>query len=210
MTLPASTSYRKPASNWNGFEAYKIYCALKAHFLSSFDYVKYKGRIKQTLEHYQNRKDRQFFERLAKKYRRQDYAEMLIANFVHNPNMWVGDAIDLHATEVYNKWKGIIESLTYRFERDIEHLHNNGGVIESLASKHHQFPPIVIKAFQGDITIETCVIIDQLTGFLDRANTKLSDEQWWIFRYKLLKKYQAIMSFDISHFQPTIRSILTK
>jgi len=50
------------------FEAYKIYHALKLHFTSDYDYTKYHGKAKVTVDSYLKRKDRPFFAKVARKY----------------------------------------------------------------------------------------------------------------------------------------------
>ena len=42
------------------YEAYKIYHALKLHFNSDYDYTKYNGKAKVTVDSYLKRKDRTF------------------------------------------------------------------------------------------------------------------------------------------------------
>ena len=43
------------------YEAYKIYHALKLHFNSDYDYNKYHGKAKVTVDSYLKRKDKPFF-----------------------------------------------------------------------------------------------------------------------------------------------------
>ena len=50
------------------YEAYKIYHALKLHFNSDYDYNKYNGKAKVTVDSYLKRKDRPFFAKVARKY----------------------------------------------------------------------------------------------------------------------------------------------
>ena len=50
------------------YDAYKIYHALKLHFNSEYDYNKYNGKAKVTVDSYLKRKDKPFFARVARKY----------------------------------------------------------------------------------------------------------------------------------------------
>ena len=46
------------------YDAYKIYHALKLHFNSEYDYNKYNGKAKVTVDSYLKRKDKPFFARV--------------------------------------------------------------------------------------------------------------------------------------------------
>ena len=43
------------------FEAFKIYLAMKTHFNSEYDFIKYKGKVSPKKETYYNRRDRRTF-----------------------------------------------------------------------------------------------------------------------------------------------------
>ena len=50
------------------FDCYKIYLALKNHFTrDSYDYHKYNGRTRATVEAFYKRKDRFWFEKMCRK-----------------------------------------------------------------------------------------------------------------------------------------------
>ena len=52
--------------------------------------------------HFENRKDKFFFFKLAK---RNDYKEFLLANMVNNPDVWIGDLIDSEtANDNFMQW----------------------------------------------------------------------------------------------------------
>ena len=72
------------------FEAYKIYTAVKNHFvLDSYDYFKYNKKINLSYNSFLNRRDKIFFAKLGK--RKEDYLEdFLVSNFLHDPKMWIG------------------------------------------------------------------------------------------------------------------------
>lgn len=53
---------------FNGFEAYKIWCAAKAHYLSDYDILKYNWKFKVGEDTFRLHRDRFLFERLAKEY----------------------------------------------------------------------------------------------------------------------------------------------
>ena len=64
------------------FEAFSMYIALKNHFTQKrFDYLKYNGKSRMTQKSFDKRKDKIFFQKLAK---HEDVQGFLIANFIKN------------------------------------------------------------------------------------------------------------------------------
>jgi hypothetical protein len=53
------------------FESYKLYNALKLHFESGYDAVKYNFKSNVTPKSFFNRKDKYFFAKLAKKHNKE-------------------------------------------------------------------------------------------------------------------------------------------
>ena len=65
---------------------------------------------------YQNRNDVFYFESLAKDLKKHDEVEgFLVANFVYNPSMWIGEMYGDECKRVFTEWKKQIESLSYNF-----------------------------------------------------------------------------------------------
>ena len=51
------------------FDAYQVYTAIKLHFSSSrYDYFKFDGKTKVSIEKFLQRNDRYFFEKISNKY----------------------------------------------------------------------------------------------------------------------------------------------
>jgi hypothetical protein len=155
------------------FEVYELYLAIKMHFTQpSYDYFKYSGKVKSNIESFNKRKDRYFFEKLSRKKTKKDIIEYFVSNFIEtsDPNkMWVGE-MKSSGDENYTKWKGRIQSFTYLFEQDLNLLTDNCHLFEAIVSKSGH--PKSIKSYlAGKISLETLVVLDDLTSF----TSKLSD-----------------------------------
>ena len=66
------------------YDAYKIYHALKLHFTSNYDYSKYHGKTKVSVDSFLKRNDRPFFGKVARTYK-DDTKDFFISNFIVNP-----------------------------------------------------------------------------------------------------------------------------
>ena len=73
------------------FESYMLYNALKLHFESSYDAVKYNFKSNVTPSSFFKRKDKYFFAKLAKKYNG-ELKDFYISQFI-NTEKYVGDMI---------------------------------------------------------------------------------------------------------------------
>ena len=107
-------------STRDAFELYSYYMAIKKHFTSTYDFVKYGGKMRLTVDGFENRKDKFFFYKLSK---RKDAKDFILANILKKPDLWIGNLIDSHeAEEVYTEWSKRQQSLTYTFKNDLDEL----------------------------------------------------------------------------------------
>ena len=75
-----------------GMKAYQRYQALRLHFTTDYDFIKYGGKIRQiSAESFMKRKDIFFFQRLERRYKDEELTEYFVANFVSRSGVkWIG------------------------------------------------------------------------------------------------------------------------
>ena len=206
-----------------GFDVYKTYLALKRHFNSDrYNYFNYsfKNRgVSARYTTYQNRNDRYFFENLAKELRKHEEVEgFLVSNFVYNSDMWVGEMYGDEAKRTHNKWKNIIESLTYQFTQDINELRslienfNNRelglqlGFNRIFTVEEGQHPILLEEILGKRINIESAIIMDKILQFTDFWNKNILDKVVWPDVYRLMIKYEPFLKIDdISKFKKIMK-----
>lgn len=185
----------------SAFEAYKDYLALKNHFSkTNYDYIRYNGKTGVKESSFFNRKDKLFFEKLAK---RPDYHDFLIANLSHNHKLWIKEiAYSDEADKRYTEWKKRNQSLSYLFKTEItKHLILPFNDNFSCKDGH---PHIMRSYLGGDICLETLCILIDLThsiGFLD--NRMEYDPVWEELSLKV-KKYTPFIKYDKEKFKKII------
>lgn len=177
-----------------GYEAYKLYVALKNHFNSdTYDFFRYGGKTRANAKSFDARHDKYFFSKLAK---HKDIERYIVANIVEdNPNVWVGDlANEQRAEDNYKKWLGRQESLTYTFMNDLDQLdpvYNNNLIVEK--SQH----PLLLKLYiKKKIHIETLIILDDLCGFFRHWNKQIEEDIIWPMVYRKCKKYRPFLKYN--------------
>ena len=190
-----------------GFVTYAMFHALKLHFTSdSYDYVKYNGKTNVTKTTFSTRKDKYSFYRLSRKFGLTELKDYYIANFLVDDVQWVGDILGPESEENYKKWQKRIQSLTYTFENDIIRLLDRvDDPNELLMVRKNEFPLLMQYATQGDIALETLIILDDLMNFFPMWEKEIYDDIVWPnFKIKCMK-YKPFLHYDKNKFKQILK-----
>lgn len=180
------------------FEAYATYLAVKNHFdRDGYDYFKYCGKVPVKLESFYARKDRYFFEKLARNHGA-DLVDFLVANFMANDKVYSRDLTHEEAERVYRDWNKRTSSLTYQFQQELEKIEDLRGAI---AVKDGQHPLLLKMYMKGEVSAETVLVIDSFVGFIDKWNDSLDDKILWPSVRRKLIKYKPFFKFDREKFK---------
>lgn len=190
------------------FDTYKTYLALKSHFTKdSYDYHKYQGKSRASLQSFYKRKDRYWFEKLSRQKEDKEVIDFFVANFVSctDPqNAWIGDMIK-EGESRYKSWQKRIQSLSYLFKEESEQLFEDKFEEVFDCSKGH---PLLLKMFLvGKISIETLVIYDRIFLFGKDFDNKLKDPVWETVSLKM-KKYSPFLHIDVFHYKKILKQIV--
>jgi hypothetical protein len=157
----------------NGYLAYQIYQSLKLHFTTDYDAVKYNYKTAVRQDTFEKRRDRYFFEKLSRRFNREQLIDYFTANLIENSNVWIGDMSD----DVYKAYVARYDKLTYMFDQDIKKMSNKGYTFEDLCTVTEDFSqnPLLEALRSSEINVETVVLLDILVNFLKRVRSVLSD-----------------------------------
>jgi len=177
------------------FESYKLYNALKLHFETDYDAVKYNFKSNVSSQSFFKRRDKYFFAKIAKHYEK-DLKGYYIANFKHGVS-YVGEMVNEVGEKNYIEHKKTLESLTRVFQNDINKLSEQKMEFDDLfKSEDGQHPLIIQLWMQEEITLETVVILNSLIGFIPRESKKISDTLIWPDIKRKIEKYTPFVNFD--------------
>lgn len=191
------------------FDAYREYLALKNHFTKdSYDYHKYCGKSRATVQSFYKRKDRFWFEKFARNKTDKEVVDFFVANFVScsNPeSLWIGE-IMREGEGRYQEWQKKVQSLSYVFKEETQSLFENKKVDEVFDCKKGH--PFVLKNFlSGNISLETLVIYDKIFLFGKNFDRKLKDPVWETVSLKL-KKYSPFLNIDVPRYKDILKQIV--
>lgn len=191
----------------SGFAAFAMFHALKLHFTSdSYDYIKYNGKTNITKTTFSTRKDKYSFYRLSRKFGLTELKDYYVANFLVSDVQWVGDILGPDSEEIYKKWQKRIQSLTYTFENDIIKLLDKVNVPnELLMVRKNEFPSLMQCAQQGDIAIETLIILDDIMNFFPMWQKEICDDIVWPNFKMKCQKYKAFLHYDKEKYKQILK-----
>jgi len=152
----------------SAFDCYKTWNAVQAHFTrKTYDYFKYNGNVRASEKSFMARNDKYFFEKAARKFKRNDFVEYLVATYTSGQDTkWVGHVFSPKNEIAYLKWRKKIESLTYTFKEELDKVweidDNFNTMFLSVDGRH----PLLYRAYSsGKVSLETLVVLDKLVGF---------------------------------------------
>ena len=175
----------------DAFNIYVYYLALKRHFTSSYDYFKYNGKVKANTMSFENRKDKFFFYKLSKKKEAKD---IILANMLANPNAWAGELLDDKAESIYKDWAKRKQSLTYEFKSDIVNMDDDFNL--NFYVENGQHPRLLKLYMMNRISLETLVILCDITGCMKYWEKNISDNIVFPDINTLVRKYQPFLEYD--------------
>ena len=189
-----------------GFAAYALWNALKLHFTSvSYDYFRYNGKTNVSKQTFTTNKSKYQFYKLSRKYNLEELKNFYIANFIQGKGDWVGDLLQ-DGDENYTKWQKTQQSLTYTFENDIivllDKVENPNDL---LVVRSNEFPKLMQYTTQGDVTLETLIILDDLMNFFPMWEKEIYDDIVWPnFKTKCVK-YKPFLYYDKEKFKQILK-----
>ena len=190
------------------FDTYKTYLALKNHFTKdSYDYHKYQGKSRASLQSFYKRKDRYWFEKLSRQKEDKEIIDFFVSNFTScsDPgSLWIGEMIK-EGESRYTSWQKRIQSLTYLFKQESQEIFENGVETVFDCSKGH--PPLLKKFLSGNISLETLVIYDRIFLFGNKFDKKLKDPVWETVSLKI-KKYSPFLHIDVFHYKKILKEVV--
>ena len=191
------------------FDCYKSYLGLKNHFTrDSYDWHKYCGKSRASIQSFYKRKDRFFFEKLSRQKDDTEVIEFFVSNFVacDDPgSLWIGEIVRSGETN-YNEWKKRVQSLTYLFREESTKLFDGRKVDEVFdCSKGH--PILLKKHLSKEVSLETMVIYDRIFGYQKNFDKKLLDPVWTSVSSRM-RKYSSFIHIDVFKFKKILKEVV--
>ena len=198
---------------YEGFNAYKLYLAVKNHFTTNYDFFKYNGKVNAKEDSFLKRRDKFFFAKLQRKYNNDQLRDLFVSNFADGEDFWIGNVLTQKAESVYTEWKARQMKLSYILEQDLKFLldyYNKRNLdFNSLFVMENGHPILLQCVLRNDIYVETMIIIDRVLNYSRRWNKVLDDPVWTEFK-KRMDKYSPFVLFEAEKGKKILRKVFVK
>ena len=162
----------------NGHKAYSIYSSVKLHFTQeSYDAFRYNFKTNIKASTFERRKDRYFFEKIARRYPNEDDLKLFFVDNIVSDKVWIGDMDDT----IHEKRNAYRQALNYNFEKEIKIIREEAykynldfdGVCKTNSNKTDN---LLLNLYMSQkISADTFVIIDHLVSFIKSLRSELKD-----------------------------------
>ena len=192
------------------FDCYKSYLGLKNHFTKEkYDYHRYGGKSRASLESFYKRKDRYFFEKLSRQKDDTEVTEFFVSNFVtcDDPqSLWIGEIVR-NGEQNYTDWKRRLQSLTYTFKSEIENVFTNRDFDGMFKIEGKRHPPVVKEHLAKNLSLESMVILNKIIGFKKDFDIILDDPVWKFLSMRI-DKYNSFIHIDVFKFKSILKEVI--
>lgn len=194
-----------------GMKAYSRYQALKLHFTSDYDFVKYGGKIRTISEEaFLKRKDQYLFRKLERKYSDEELTNFFVANFVSNAGVrWVGEMNGPESEKIYLLWLKRMEAFSYYLKQDLQYIEDNVANPREVLKTNGGHPPLLKLYLGNKIAAETIISFDRVTNVLDSWNDIITDTIVWPEAYRQLSKYKPFVKVDKDIIKKVMREVFS-
>ena len=192
------------------FDTYKSYLGLKNHFTKEkYDYHRYGGKSRASLESFYKRKDRFFFEKLSRQKDDSEVIEFFVSNFVScdDPqSLWIGEIVR-NGEQNYTDWKKRLQSLSYTFKSEVENVFSGKNFDDMFKIEGTRHPQLIKEHLGKNLSLESLVILNKILGFKKQFDSKLDDPVWKFLSMRI-DKYDSFIHIDVFKFRSILKEVI--
>lgn len=201
-------------SNAKAINAYRMYLAVKLHFMSdNYNITDHKDHVRVSYKKFDERNQHSLYEKFADRFStKQEMAQYLIANFAYGAwgktDIVYGTA---EADQNMSEWNRRKQSITQVLKNDLSkiRLHfesNDIKIVPDIESKFPNIPQLFQMYLGNHITIETLVMMDKYHPFLDNWKQNLGT----LFKDEIRRvvKVRPFVKFDDSKIEPIVSEFM--
>lgn len=191
-------------SHLSGYGAYMLFIALKTHFTQEkYDFFKMNGKLRANKDSFMARKDRYFFDKIAKEYDTNRIKDFYIANLLEDVH-YITNMLDDNAGLNYLKYMKRRQSLSYTFYQEINDLFDRH-MKDCFKTRQHEYPAIINLFLCHEVSIETLVILDDFIGYTNKFDKYYKDDVIWPKISLKIRKYRPFLKYDTLKFKNILK-----
>jgi len=160
--------------NDRAYTYYRYFLAMKLHFKDKkFNFFSHDGKTRVSVQTYNGRRDRYFFERSASIYNTQKFLDKCLTEIKKNPNFFIKDLLTPDNESRYLRRKGFLESFKNSFDKEVSEitnhcLKNRINRRQLLQGDEDTKPVLYLMLKKGLVSEETYLCIDRVCDVSER------------------------------------------
>lgn len=191
-----------------GYEAFCLFNSIKIHFQNpTYDFFKYHGKSKISLNAFEHRKDKYYFYKLSRQYQKEEFIEFVVSCHLSKEKIWAGDLLQEEMIQFHRQRMSTIQSLGYTFKEDCVILQELNENFNSLLKCDDSYPMLLTKTLHKEIKLETLIVLNSLMNFFPMWDKKIEDTLRWPIFKQMCMKYQPFLVFDKAKFRDILLSV---
>lgn len=196
--------------NLNPLECYRTYIAIKNHFTQKkYDFHKYNGKVKASLQSFYKRKDRFWFEKMSRTKTEEEIKNFFVANFAlcDDPQtLWIGEIIK-NGESNYKNWQRKLQSLSYLFKEELDVIFSEGDFVSNFKVVGSKHPRIIKLYLSKKVSLETLVILNRVLKYKSNYDKNLVDPIWEFTSMKI-EKYSPFIHIDMDKYKTILKEFI--
>jgi len=187
-----------------GYEVYQLYLAMQRHFSTDYDFFKYNGKVNASTDAYQKRSDMYSFEKITKIIERKDLEDFFLSHFLEDPKCWIRNMSKIKMEQ----YKAHIKNMPSKFREDCYTIKRSGPG-ECMKVSNNSIPLIHKKCIDGEINIESLVLLNQLYSFISQHEALVDLPFVWPDHLRKLKNYSpfVLKKLDYKYYEDIARDV---
>jgi GH43 family beta-xylosidase len=137
-----------------------------------------------------------------------DYFTAIFSQCDDPQRMWIGEIIQT-GEEKYKDWQKKVQSLSYIFRQEMEHLFEDIDFNSVFVCEQGKHPVLVKEHLRKNVSIESLIILDAMVQYKERFDSKLDDFVWKTVSLKV-DKYKPFLlnSIELDKYKKILRRIV--
>lgn len=193
-----------------GHEFCATYLAVKLHFTQEkYNFFSGSGKAKIGEEAFNRRKDKFKFHRLARNIPDDEVVPFLVANFLENGECWTQNLLEEEARSAYNKRRRITQAMTEYYRNDLAKFPRDPKEINEMFAVHNGgHPKLLTMHLQGDILLETMVILNNIFQFLPKWDKEIIEDVIYPKVSRKIRKYGSFLEVNVAKYKDMTKTCL--
>jgi hypothetical protein len=173
------------------YEAYQCFLALKQHFTTpSYDFFKYNGKVRTSVDSFEKRKDAYCFRKLASL---PDPKGRILACMLADIT-WINDVVSTKGAKAETDYQKIIQAFSHAFKTFLDAFKPDVVALVG-SSRENDYPRLAELLIEGKIPIQFVIALDNMLRFLPTWNKNFEPILWKPYVDKI-EKYRPFFTYD--------------